>query len=102
MTDVWTVILVVGIATIACKAAGPLLLGPRQLRGRTLRVVDLIAPVMLASLVVAQTFSGADGLVVDWRVAGVAAGGIALTRGLPIVPAMVLAALVTALLRVVA
>jgi hypothetical protein len=56
---------------------------------------------MLASLVVSQTFSGPDGLVVDWRVAGVAAGGLALARGLPIVPAMALAAVVTALLRLV-
>jgi hypothetical protein len=38
--------------------------------------------------------------VVDERIAGVAAGGIALWRGVPLVPAMVIAAVVTAGLRV--
>jgi branched-subunit amino acid transport protein len=100
--NVWAVIVAVGAATVAFKAAGPVLIGGRKLRAATLRVVELLAPVMLSSLVVVQTFGGDDGLVVDWRVAGVAAGGLALVRGLPIVPAMALAAVVTALLRAIA
>jgi branched-subunit amino acid transport protein len=99
VSDIWLVIVVVGAATITFKAAGPLLLGSRPLRGRTLSVVGLLAPVMLTALVVTQTFSGGDGVALDWRVPGVAAGGLALVRGVPLVPSMAVAAFVTALLR---
>jgi branched-subunit amino acid transport protein len=96
----WVVVIVVGVVTVACKAAGPVLLGSRPLGERTLRVVELLAPVMLVALVVTQTVGGDKAIVVDERIAGVAAGGIALWRGVPLVPAMVIAAVVTAGLRV--
>jgi hypothetical protein len=96
---VWLVVLAVGTATIALKAAGPLLLARKPLGARALAVVDLVAPVMLVALVVTQTVGGDRTLVVDARVAGVAAAGFVLWRGAPIVPAMVVAAVVTALLR---
>ena len=83
MSDAWLVIVAVGGATIAFKAAGPVLLGTRPLSSATLRVVELLAPVMLTALVVTQTFSGDDGIALDWRVPGVAAGGLALVRGVP-------------------
>jgi branched-subunit amino acid transport protein len=102
MSTGWIVVAAVGAVTIVFKAAGPLVVGRRQLRGATLRVVELLAPVMLTALVVSQTFSGGDGLVVDWRLPGVAAGVAALLRGVPLVPAMALAAVVTAALRAVA
>ena len=99
MSDVWLVVLIVGAVTVAFKAAGPVLLGARRLGGGTLRVVELLAPVMLTALVVTQTVGGGDGLAFDERVAGVAAAGVALWRGAPLVPAMALAAAVTAVLR---
>ena len=102
MSDTWLVVVVVGAVTILFKAAGPVLLGSRQLSGRTLRVVELLAPVMLTALVVTQTVGGDDGIAVDARVAGVGAAGIALWRGVPIVPAMAIAAVVTAALRALA
>ena len=99
MSDTWVVVVVVGVVTILFKAAGPVLLGSRQLSGRTLRVVELLAPVMLTALVVTQTVGGDGGIAVDARVAGVGVAGIALWRGVPIVPAMAIAAVVTAALR---
>jgi hypothetical protein len=90
------------LLAVALKAAGPLLLARRPLGERTLAVVELVAPVMLLALVVAQTVGGDRALVVDGRVAGVAVAGVALWRGLPIVPAMVIAAAVTGGLRAVA
>jgi branched-subunit amino acid transport protein len=102
LTDVWVVVAVVGVATVLFKAAGPVLLGDRTLPPRVQSVVELLAPVMLTALVVSQTF-GSDGTVsVDARVPGVAAGAVAVWRGLPIVAAMVIAALVTASVRLVA
>ena len=84
---------------MAFKAAGPVFLGKRQLPAKAQSVVDLVAPVMLIALVVTQTLGGDEEIVVDARVAGVAAAAVAIWRGAPIVVAMFVAALVTGLLR---
>jgi branched-subunit amino acid transport protein len=102
MSEVWIVVAVVGVATVFLKAAGPVFLGSRPLPHRIQSVVDLLAPVMLTALVVTQTLGDGEELSVDARVPGVAAAGIAIWRGVPIVAAMVIAAGVTALVRVAA
>ena len=51
MSDVWIIVAVVGVATIAFKAAGPVLIGRRSLPRHVQPVVDLLAPVMLIALV---------------------------------------------------
>ncbi|MDQ3671923.1 MAG: AzlD domain-containing protein [Actinomycetota bacterium] len=99
MSDVWIVVLVVGAFTMAFKAAGPVFLGRRSLPARAQSVVDLVAPVMLTALVVTQTVGGDEEIVVDARIPGVAAAGIAIWRGASLVVAIVVAALVTALMR---
>lgn len=81
------------------KAGGPVFLGRRSLPPRVRGVVDLLAPVMLTALVVTQTFGGEGAVTVDARVPGVLAGAIAVWRRVPLVPAMVIAAVVTALVR---
>ncbi len=96
---VWIVVAVVGVATVLFKATGPLFLGGRALPARAQSIVDLLAPVMLTALVVTQTVGGDGELVFDARIPGVAAGALAVWRRVPIVPAMVIAALVTALAR---
>jgi branched-subunit amino acid transport protein len=102
VSDAWIVVAVVGAATVLLKAAGPVFLGRRPLPHRAQAVVDLLAPVMLTALVVTQTVASGEELSVDARVPGVVAAGIALWRGLPLVGAMVVAASVTALLRLAA
>jgi branched-subunit amino acid transport protein len=102
MSDVWIVVIVIGVFTMLFKAAGPVFLGRRQLPARVDAVVALIAPVMLTALVVTQTFGGDEEVAVDARVPGVAAAAVAVWRGAPIVLAMVIAASVTALIRLVA
>jgi uncharacterized membrane protein len=99
MSDVWLTVVVVGGATMLFKAAGPVLLGRRALPPRVQGVVELLAPVMLTSLVVTQTFGGDETLVFDERIAGVLAGAIAVWRRVPLVPAMVIAAVVTGVAR---
>jgi branched-subunit amino acid transport protein len=101
MSDVWIVVIVIGVFTMLFKAAGPVFLGRRQLPARVDAVVALIAPVMLTALVVTQTFGGDEEVAVDARVPGVAAAAVAVWRGAPIVLAMVIAASVTALIRLV-
>ena len=101
MSNAWIVVVVVGAATILFKAAGPVFLGRRALPRRIQPVVSLLAPVMLAALVTTQTFGLGEDVVVDERLPGVAAAAFAVVawRRTPVVAAMVIAALVTAMLR---
>ena len=99
MTSSWIVVAVVGIVTVAFKAAGPVLIGRRALAPNVQAVVDLLAPVMLVALVVTQTFGGDEEITVDARVAGVGAALVAILLRAHIIVAMAIAAVVTALLR---
>jgi branched chain amino acid efflux pump len=102
MSDAWIVVIVVAGFTVLFKAAGPVFLGRRRLPARVDAVVALIAPVMLTALVVTQTFGGDEEVAVDARVPGVAAAAVAIWRGASIIVAMLIAASLTALIRLVA
>jgi branched-subunit amino acid transport protein len=95
----WLVIAVVGTLTMAFKAAGPVLLGKRELPSRVASVVELLAPAMLAALVVTQTVGGDRELVVDERLAGVAAGAVAVWLRAPLLAVMLVAGATAALIR---
>lgn len=102
MSEAWIVVVIVGVATVASKAAGPVLVGRRQLPPRLQACVDLLAPVMLTALVVVQTFAGDEEIEVDARVLGVGAALVAIGLRAPVIVAMAVAGLVTALARLVA
>jgi branched-subunit amino acid transport protein len=95
----WIVVALVGVATVAFKAAGPVLIGRRSLPPNVQSLVDLLAPVMLVALVVTQTFGGDEEITVDARIAGVGAALVALLLRAHIIVAMAIAATVTAFLR---
>jgi branched-subunit amino acid transport protein len=95
----WLVIAVVGALTMLFKASGPVLLGTRELPPRVASVVDVLAPAMLAALVVTQTVGGDQEIVLDERLAGIAAGGIAVWLRAPLLAVMVVAAATAALIR---
>ena len=92
-------IAVVGAVTIVFKASGPVLLGKRELPPRVASVVEVLAPAMLAALVVTQTFGGDRELVIDERLAGVVAGGIAVWLKAPLLVVMLVAAVTAAAIR---
>jgi branched-subunit amino acid transport protein len=102
LTDIWIAVVVVGAATMLFKAAGPVFLGRRPLPPRVRSVVDLLAPVMLTALVVTQTFGSGQAVTIEARVPGVLAGAIAVWRGVHLIPAMVIAAVVTGVVRLLA
>jgi branched-subunit amino acid transport protein len=102
LSSVWAVVLVVGAATIALKASGPVLLGARRLPPAVAGVVALLAPVLLAALVVTQTVGGDNELVLDARLAGVGAGALAIALRAPLFVVVVLAATATAVARLLA
>jgi branched-subunit amino acid transport protein len=95
----WTAVLAIGAATVAIKSAGPVLAGGRELPGRLAGVVELLAPAVLAALVVTQTVGGDERLVGDERLAGVAVATVAIALRAPILVSVTVAAVVTALLR---
>ena len=95
----WLVIGVVGAATIAFKASGPVLLGRRELPPRALALVEVLAPAMLAALVVTQTVGGDRAIVLDERLAGVAVAAVAIRLRAPLVAVMFVAAATAALIR---
>jgi len=99
VSPVWLVVLAVGLATVAIKAAGPVLLGGRALPPRAAGVIALLAPALLAALVAINTFADGRALTVDARLAGVAVAGVAIWRRAPLLLVVVLAAAVTALVR---
>lgn len=101
MTSAWVVVGVVGLATIAFKAAGPVLIGRRALPSTVQSLVDLLAPVMLIALVVTQTFASDEELTIDARVAGVAAALVAIWLRAHVIVAMAVAAAVTAGVRLI-
>ena len=104
MTEVWVTIAVLAVATALIRASGPVLLGGRELPPRMLDVIALRAPALLAALVVVETFRAPAGgeLELDARVLGVGAAGVVLARGGSALPAVALAAIVTALARAIA
>ena len=57
MTEVWITIAGLTLATMALKAAGPVILGGRELPERALAVIALLAPALLAALVLTGTFT---------------------------------------------
>jgi branched-subunit amino acid transport protein len=103
MSAVWITVVAVGLATIAIKAAGPLLVGARALPTRARSALEHLAPALLAALVVTQALGGEDGgFVVDARLAGLAAGATALLLRAPLLVVIAAAAATAALVRLVA
>lgn len=103
MTDVWLTIALLAITAAVTRASGPLAVGGRDLGSRAASVIGLLAPALLAALIVVQTVGGDHGLDVDARVAGVAAAGAVLVwRRTAMLAAILVAAGVTAGLRALA
>jgi uncharacterized membrane protein len=96
---VWLAVVLVSAATVSLKAAGPVVLGGRELPARVRALVGLLAPALLAALVVTNTVASGRHVVVDARLAGVAAAAVSLRLRAPILLAVALAAAVTAAIR---
>lgn len=104
MSDVWITIAALFVTTVAIRGAGPIAMGGRELGRRTTGVVELLAPALLAALIVVETVGGSDGGIdPDARIAGVAAAGLVLTwKRSAMLAAVAAAALVTATVRALA
>jgi branched-subunit amino acid transport protein len=101
MNHVWLSVLVVGLATIAFKATGPVLLGRRALPDWLAGPVAFLAPAVLAALVVSQALGGDRELVADARLVGLGVGAVAIAVRAPLLVVVVAAAAAAALVRLV-
>ncbi len=108
----WSAILALAAGAYVLKAVGLLVIGPAMNRSAAqadgggpttdrwpIRLGQLLPPALLAALVVNQTLTTGTQLVIDARLAGVAAGAVAVWRGAPFWLVLVIAAAVAALVR---
>jgi branched-subunit amino acid transport protein len=99
VSSVWIVIILVGAATACLKAVGPVVLGGRELPPVLSAVLFLLAPALLAALVVTQAVGGDRQIVLDERLLGIAAAALAIVLRLPLLAVVIVAAAVTAGVR---
>jgi branched-subunit amino acid transport protein len=101
VSAVWLCVLAVGAATVAFKATGPVLLGRRELPNFLARPVALLAPAVLAALVVTQAVAGHREIVADARLAGLGVGAVAVALRAPLLVVVAVAAATAALVRAI-
>ena len=102
MSTAWITIAALAAGTIAIKATGPVVMGGRPLPARLGGFIALLAPSVLAALVAVETFGGpARTLVVDARLAGLAAAGVALALRQSMTVVVIAAAVTTAVVRAI-
>jgi branched chain amino acid efflux pump len=99
VTGAWIAVAGVGAATIALKGAGSLVFARRALPGSIKAIMPLLAPCLLAALVIGQTLADGRSVTIDARVAGVAAAAIALLLRAPLLVVLGAAAGVAAAAR---
>jgi branched chain amino acid efflux pump len=99
VSNAWVVVLVVGVGTMLLKAVGPVGVAHRELPPRVEQLLDLVAPAILGALVVTETFASGTHLVVDARLAGVAAAVVLVLLRAPFWVVVLAGAVVTAAAR---
>lgn len=98
---IWVLIGVLAIGNVLLKTAGPVLAGGKQPSAPVSQIITLLAPALIAALVVSGTFTYQQTLVVDARVGGLAIGAVALLLRAPLWVALLLSVVTCALLRTV-
>ena len=99
MSDAWIAVLAVGAGTMLIKAVGPVGVAGRELPPRLDRLLELVAPAILAALVVVETFASGRHLVADARLAGAGAGVICVLARAPFWLVVLCGAVATAAVR---
>ena len=95
----WTLIILLTLGAYAFKVTGLVFLGGRSLPPMFERCLALIPAAVVTALVMKDTFTNGQELVLDARALGIAVAGIAAWRKAPLIVVIVLGAAVTALAR---
>jgi len=99
--NLWIMIIALAASAYLLKMFGLVVLGSRQLPKVFDRCLELIPAALLSALVLKDTFSLGQSLVVDARVAGFAVAVVAAWRRAPVIVVVILAATATALVRAI-
>lgn len=97
--ELWVAIVGLALVNAAFKAAGPLILGDRELPPRVRDVIGLFAPALLTGLVLVNLLGDRWRDLDPTAVLGVLAAAGARTAGAPIPVALLAGVLLAALLR---
>ncbi|ADB29814.1 branched-chain amino acid transport [Kribbella flavida DSM 17836] len=93
---VWLSVLAVTVLSWLMKASAPLIIGPRKLPQKAVRVTALTAPVLLAGLIVTEL----GGKELDWtQLTGVGVAGALTLAKVPMLVAVGAGIVVTAVVR---
>ena len=95
----WTLVLVLAAGAYAFKVTGLVILGGRTMPPVLDRCFALIPAAVISALVIKDTFSNGQDLVLDARALGIAAAAVAAWRRVPLIGVIVIGAVVTALVR---
>ncbi len=95
----WTLIILLTLGAYAFKVTGLVILGGRTLPPIFERCLALIPAAVVTALVMKDTFTNGQELVLDARALGIAVAGIAAWRKAPLIVVIILGAAVTALVR---
>ncbi len=95
----WTLIILLTLGAYAFKVTGLVFLGGRSLPPMFERCLALIPAAVVTALVMKDTFTNGQDLVLDARALGIAVAGVAAWRKAPLIVVIVLGAAVTALVR---
>jgi branched-subunit amino acid transport protein len=99
VSTAWEAVIAVGAGTVVLKAVGPVGVAGRRLPARVNDLLTMVAPAILAGLVVSEAFASGRSLVFDARVGGLGAGVIAVLLRAPLWAVVVAGAAATALVR---
>ncbi len=92
-------VLVLAVGIMSLRLAGMFVLGETARGGRVERLLRLVPVAVIAGVVTLQTIGKGQTLVVDARLWGALAAGLAVWRRAPLIVVLVVAAATTALVR---
>lgn len=95
----WTLVVVLAVGAYAFKFTGLVVLGGRTLPAPFERCLALIPAAVISALIVKDTVTRGQDLVIDARAAGIAVAIVLAWRRAPLIVVIVAGAMVTALLR---
>lgn len=95
----WGLVLGLAAGAYFFKVLGLVILGQRTMPPALERCLALIPAALIAALIVKDTLTVGQEVLIDARLAGVTAATIAAWRRLPVIAVIVIGATVTALLR---
>ena len=95
----WGVVAVLAIGVYGQRVLGMALIEPKSIGDRSRRVLAMVPLSVLCAVTALQTFSSQNELVIDARVAGIAAAALLAWKRAPMFLVVVVAAAVTAGVR---